>query len=183
MLEVELKARIEDPGAVEGRVAAFARFVKKVDKSDSYWHGPGWRDRRGTRGFRVRSEGDSFVVTFKSKRLEGGFEMNQEREFEISDPAVFDEFVRRIGCEPYYRKRKVGAAYEYEGMTLEILRVEGAGDFLEIERLLATDAPAALEEARAGLKAALAKAGIPESAIEKRTYSELILGKDGVSVS
>ncbi len=182
MLEVELKARIADPGAVERRVAAFARFVKKVDKSDSYWHGPGWRDRRGTRGFRVRSEGDSFVVTFKSKRLEGGFEMNQEREFEISDPAVFDEFVARIGCEPYYRKRKVGSAYEYEGMTLEILQVEGAGTFLEIERLLPTDSPAALEAARAGLKAALAKAGVPESAIEKRTYSELILGAEGVSV-
>lgn len=183
MLEVELKARIEDPEAVERMISSFARFIKKVDKSDSYWHGPGWRDKRGTRGFRVRSEGNTFVVTFKSKRLDGGFEVNQEREFEISDPAIFEEFVRRIHCEPYYRKRKIGSAYEYEGMTLEVLRVEGAGSFLEIERLLPTDAPTALAEARAGLKAVLAKAGIPESAIEKRTYSELILGAEGRSVS
>lgn len=183
MLEVELKARIQDPEAVERRVASFARHLKRVDKTDSYWHGPDWRDKRGTRGFRIRSEGDTFVVTFKSKRIEGGFEMNLEREFEISDPAVFEEFVRRIGCEPYYRKRKIGVAYDYEGMTLEILRVEGAGSFLEIERLLPTDSPAAVEEARAGLIAALAKAGVPESAIEKRTYSELILGAEGISIS
>ncbi len=179
MVEVELKARIEDPEAVERRVASFARFVRKVDKSDSYWHGPGWRERRGTRGFRVRTEGPAFVVTFKTKRVEAGVEVNREREFEISDPEVFREFVERIGCEPYYRKRKTGAAYEYEGMTLEILKVEGAGAFLEIERLIPTESPAALAEARAGLKAALDRAGVPESAIEGRTYSELILGTAG----
>lgn len=181
MVEVELKARIEDPGAVERRVASFARFVKKVDKSDSYWHGPGWRERRGTRGFRVRSEGSVFVVTFKTKRVEAGYEVNLEREFEISDPGVFREFVERVGCEPYYQKRKIGSAYEYEGMTLEVLRVEGAGFFLEIERLLPEESPAAVDNARAGLKTALAMSGVPETAIENRTYSELILGVERAS--
>jgi len=181
MVEVELKARIEDPEAVERRVESFARFVKKVDKSDSYWHGPGWRERRGTRGFRVRSEGSSFVVTFKSKRVEAGYEVNREREFEISDPGVFREFVERVGCEPYYQKRKIGSVYEYEGMTLEVLRVEGAGSFLEIERLLPEESPAAVETARAGLRTALVLAGVPETAIESRTYSELILGAERAS--
>ena len=178
MVEVELKARIEDYEAVERRVASFARFIRKVNKSDSYWHGPGWREQRGSRGFRVRSEGSSYVVTFKAKRVEGGFEVNQEREFEISDPSAFREFVRRVGSEPYYDKRKIGVAYEYEGMTLEILKIEGAGTFLEIERLLPTDGETALETARNDLRRALTMAGVPESAIESRTYSELILGSE-----
>lgn len=176
MIEVELKARIEDKAAVEARVAAFASFLRRVDKRDSYWHGPAWQSQRGTRGFRVRSEGNTFVVTFKTKRIERDFEVNREREFTISDPEIFQEFVLRVGCEPYYTKRKTGAAYEYGSMTLEVLEVEGAGAFLEIERLLDSDNPSAVEAARTGVRAALARAGVPESAIETRTYSELILG-------
>jgi len=176
VIEVELQARIEDAAAVERRVASFAKFLRRVDKRDSYWHGPDWKSQRGSKGFRVRSEGSIFVVTFKTKRIEAGGEVNLEREFEISDPEVFQEFVQRIGCEPYYRKRKTGTAYEYNEMTLEIMEVEGAGTFLEIERLLDTDSPSAIETARSELLAVLALTGVPQSAIEPRTYSDLILG-------
>jgi len=176
LIEVELKARIEDAVAVERRVAAFARFLRRVDKRDSYWHGPDWKLQRGSKGFRVRSEGNDFVVTFKAKRVEEGIEVNREREFTISDPEAFQEFARRIGCEPYYRKRKTGTAYEYDGMTLEMLEIEGLGSFLEIERLLPEASSPAIEAAREQLLAALDRAGVPRSAIESRTYSELILG-------
>lgn len=177
MIEVELKAHIGDAAEVERRVATFARFLRRVDKRDSYWHGPDWRPQRGTKGFRVRSEGDTFVVTFKTKQLEDGIEVNHEREFEISDADIFQEFVLRIGCEPYYKKRKTGSAYEYKGMTLEILEIEGLGAFLEIERLLDVESAPAIAAARDELKAALGLAEVSESAIEERTYSEMIVGK------
>ncbi len=179
MIEVELKARIEDARAVESRVASFARFLRRVDKRDSYWHGPDWQAKRGTRGFRVRSEGNLYVVTFKSKTIEGGVEVNREREFEISDPDAFQEFILRVGCEPYYRKRKTGAAYEYEGTTLEVLEIEGLGAFLEVERLVNLGSPEEIDAARGAVRAALALAGVPESAVEPRTYSEMIVGDGG----
>jgi adenylate cyclase, class 2 len=176
VIEVELKAHIEDKAAVERRLASFAKFLRPVDKRDSYWHGPDWKRERGSKGFRVRSEGSALIVTFKTKRMEGGVEVNREREFGISDAEAFREFVERIGCEPYYRKHKTGVAYRYDGMMLELLDVEGVGVFLEIERLLDSDAPETISKARKDVHAALALAGIPESAIEPRTYSELILG-------
>ena len=177
MTEVELKAHVEDTAAVERRVASFATFLHRVDKRDSYWHSPGWKSHRGSRGFRVRSEGTGLMVTFKIKHIEDGMEVNNEREFGITDAQAFQEFVERLGCEPYYQKRKIGVAYRYDNMTLEILEVEGAGAFLEIERLLESDDPEAISRAREDVRAALALAGVSESAIETRTYSQMILGK------
>lgn len=176
MIEVELKARVDDLASVEARVAAFARFERDVSKCDEYWHGPDWRFVRGTKGFRLRRDAGKAIVTFKQKRNEGGIEINKETEFEVSDAAAFEALVARIGCEPFYRKRKDGKAYEYDGATIELVSIEGIGSFIEIERLAETDDPAELALAQGAIRAILGMAGVPESDIEGRSYSELLLG-------
>ncbi|HUW42532.1 MAG TPA: CYTH domain-containing protein [Rectinemataceae bacterium] len=201
MIEVELKARLGDREAVQARVAAFARYSGPVDKFDSYWHEPDWRRARGAKGFRVRDEGGSSVVTFKTKRVEAGVEVNLEREFGVGDPDIFVEFCRRLGCEPFYTKRKRGSRYVYDPpaasaaatgprpgaqsgesaaaysrpATIEIIEVEGLGDFIEIEILLENEEPAALAAAQAELRGLLERAGVSASEIESRFYSELLM--------
>lgn len=176
MTEIELKARIAEPKTVEGRVATFARFVRAFDKLDSYWHGPDWRFSRGTKGFRLRSDGDKSIVTYKLKRNEGGIEINKETEFEVSDKDAFKGLIERVGCEAFYEKRKTGVMYEYEGYTIEISAVGGLGTFIEIERVLDTEDPGVIAIIQGELKALLVRSGIPESDIEGRSYAELILG-------
>jgi len=78
MMEIELKARVRDKAAVQKRVESFARFLRDFDKSDEYWHGPDWRFARGTKGFRLRKDGEKALVTFKQKRNDGGIEINRE---------------------------------------------------------------------------------------------------------
>ena len=191
MIEVELKARVRDRAAVEAAVAAFARPVGKVEKRDAYWHGPDWRLNRGARGFRIRSEGPAAfgagsgatsVVTFKTKRSEGGIEINREREFQVSDPEAFIEFALRLGCEPFYDKSKSGLAFKAaspgacpEEITIEIIEVAGLGDFIEIEAILEDEDPARLALAQGEIRAILARAGLGEGDIEPRFYSELLM--------
>ena len=192
MIEVELKAHVADRAAVEMALASFAVFDGPVDKLDAYWHGPDWRLARGKKGFRVRAEGGRSVVTFKNKRSEGGIEVNREREFEISDAEAFAEFAQRLGCEPFYRKRKRGARYRVDpeadadlrpacdGMdrreaTIELVEVEGLGDFIEIEVLLPDDDASAVTRARDEIRSLLERAGIPAEAVEPRYYSELLM--------
>jgi len=176
MMEIELKARVRDPEAVEAKVRSFARFVRSFDKSDGYWHGPEWRFSRGTKGFRLRMDDGKAVVTFKQKRNDGGIEVNRETEFEVSDAAAFTALVERIGCEPFYRKRKRGNAYEHDDCTIEMVRVDGVGDFIEIENLLERDDPEAIALAQGTIRTILAMAGVPDGEIEGRSYSELVLG-------
>jgi predicted adenylyl cyclase CyaB len=189
VIEVELKAHVRDRAAVEAAVAAYARPLGLVDKRDAYWHGPDWRLNRGTRGFRVRSEcpagsgaggAASTIVTFKTKRSEGGIEINREREFEVSDPEAFVEFAQRLGCEPFFEKRKRGFAFKSGGLgfceaTIEIVEVEGLGDFIEIEVLLEEEEPSMVALAQGEIRALLARAGVGEEDIESRFYSELLI--------
>lgn len=179
MIEVELKAHVRDRAAVEAAVASFARLEGAVDKRDAYWHGPDWRLNRGTRGFRLRSEREGTVVTFKTKRSEGGIEINRESEFEVSDPGVFAEFALRLGCERFYEKRKRGRVYKAGdgagGATIEIVEVEGLGCFIEIEVLLEDEDPARVALAQGEIRSLLARSGVGEADIESRFYSELLM--------
>jgi adenylate cyclase class IV len=189
VIEVELKARVRDRAAVLARVASFARAEGQVDKLDEYWHGPGWREDRGARGFRIRGEGGKTVVTRKAKRREGGVEANREREFSVSDRDCFVEFVQSLGCEPFYSKRKRGEAFTAlvggEGRgpsagaaamaaTIEVFEVIGLGDFIEIEILVPEGDPEAVARASREVRALLSRSGLSESDVEPRFYSELL---------
>jgi predicted adenylyl cyclase CyaB len=190
VIEVELKAHVRDRAAVLAAVSSFALAEGEVDKSDEYWHGPDWRLHRGAKGFRVRTEGDASVVTFKTKRSEGGIEINREREFSISDAEAFTEFVERLGCEPFYQKRKHGRKFRAGGSasdpdtaTIEILEVVGLGDFIEIEILLPNEEPAAIALAQGEIRSLLARSGVREEDIESRFYSELLIAAGLVKTS
>jgi len=183
MIEVELKARVRDRTAVETAVRSFAVFAGDIDKRDIYWRttssGAGIPDR----GFRVRYESGACVVTFKHKSMEGGAEINIEREFGVTDPDVFAEFAQRLGCKIWYEKRKRGLRFEtvskyaYDGKALlEIVDVENLGSFIEIEELLHEDRKSLVEDALSEISGLLARTGLAETDIESRYYSEL-LGK------
>jgi predicted adenylyl cyclase CyaB len=181
MIEVELKARVRDRAAVESAVAAFAARVREVDKADSYWRAPSWRTDAAKKDFRVRQEDGASVVTFKEKRVEGGIEVNLEREFEVSDPDAFGALALRLGCEPSYEKRKRGTMYEAAAKcassgvaSIEIVEVVGLGVFIEIEELLAEADAAAVARARDEILDLLALSGCGEADIESRFYSELL---------
>jgi predicted adenylyl cyclase CyaB len=193
MIEVELKARVRDRAAVEAAVRGFASPAEEVDKRDAYWLAPapaaapdGATESSGAaasarRDFRVRREGGASVVTFKDKRVELGIEVNVEREFGVSDPAAFDSLALRLGCRRWYEKRKRGLRFEAASAvasggraTIEVVEIEGLGDFIEIEVLLESAEGEAVAAARSELRALLARAGCAESDIEDRFYSRLL---------
>jgi predicted adenylyl cyclase CyaB len=183
MIEVELKARVRDRAAVETALRNFAVYVGEIDKRDIYWRAPSSDAGVPNRTFRVRYESGACVVTFKHKSVEGGAEINIEREFGVSDPDVFAEFAQRLGCELWYEKRKRGLKFEtvskyaYDGKALlEIVDVENLGCFIEIEELLHEDRKSLVEDALSEISGLLARTGLSETDIESRYYSEL-LGK------
>jgi len=143
LIEVELKARLRDRAAASSAVSSFAREKGEIDKADEYWREPDWRRSSVARGFRIRTEGGASTVNFKEKSREGGIEVNRESEFEVSDRDALVDFLRRLGCEPSYAKRKRGRSFQAGGegdcpdtATIEIIEVVGLGYFIEIEILL-----------------------------------------------
>jgi adenylate cyclase class 2 len=201
-IEIELKARLDGPGAVGERLNALAVYEGSYEKNDTYWIAAGNVSGEGS-GLRVRREsrvgasgraGASVLITYKTKEFRDGIEVNDEREFYVSggedrsgDPAdfggaeVFEELLYRLKLRPDIRKEKRGRAWTVPGppfpsITVELSLARDLGWFVELEILADDRDEKTIVESRARLLALLDSLGVPRERIEGRTYTEMLRG-------
>ncbi len=128
----------------------------------------------GNSNIRVRRQDGKTIVTYKKKEIRNKIEVNEEKEFEVSDAFLFEELLQRLGLEVSLRKHKIGKVWEWDGMTIELSLVETLGWFIELEILADTNDSETVNSARHKLLACLDRLGIPEEAIESRYYTEML---------
>ncbi len=121
------------------------------------------------------------LVTYKQKRRECkenvALEVNDEKEFAVSDRTEFERFLHKAGFEAVSEKHKKSMQWEKDGVLIELCTVEPLGDFLEMEILSETTDENRVNEARFALEKLLKKYGIPLEQIEPMYYSELLKAK------
>ncbi|MDR2760113.1 MAG: class IV adenylate cyclase [Spirochaetaceae bacterium] len=185
-IEIELKAWADDPDGLRDRLFSFAGFDASFEKADSYWFFTGAGSSVPLSGVRIRKEtrtghsgsiSHTLWVTYKVKEVREGMEINDEREFSVSDGAAFEELLRRLGLEKGIEKNKKGWAWICEGITVELTEVEGLGWFVELEIITDDDTNEAVTAARLRLLALLHKIGIKKDRIEPRYYTEMLREK------
>ncbi len=177
MLEIELKAVVRDWSGVESLLEGFMGFAGEIDKKDEYWSLPMASSFMPAAGFRLRlrTEPGKATVTFKEKTYTDNIEVNKEVEFGILDAEAFRNFLDKMSARLLYRKRKTGKAWAGEGgIVAELVRVEGLGDYLEVEIVKEEDAEIDVEAIKKSLVEVLERCGLPASAIEARPYSQLL---------
>jgi adenylate cyclase class 2 len=196
-VEIELKARADDPGALKQRIQPLGVFLGEFLKEDRYWF-PQTEGQSGEippSGLRLRRErfqnsrgelSRTLRATYKTKEVRQGIEVNQEREFTVSEedagataqgataPSAFEELLGRLGLRPGIAKEKRGWAWDCQGITLELCEVKGLGWFAELEILAGDDGEATVAAARARLLTLLGRLGIGEDRLETRYYTELL---------
>jgi adenylate cyclase class 2 len=187
-VEIELKAWVDDPDRLRLRLFLFAGQGTSFEKADAYWVFPGECDAVLPSGVRLRKEtrtapsgevSQVLWVTYKVKEVREGMEINDEREFSISDGAAFEELLRRLGLQKDIEKNKRGWAWICDGITAELTEVEGLGWFVELEIVTDTDTDGTVTAARTRLLALLRKIGIKKDRIEPRYYTEMLREKAG----
>jgi predicted adenylyl cyclase CyaB len=183
-VEVELKAHIDDVERMKARLSAVGSYCRSYRKSDSYWLSP----KAYISGVRVRREQgveadgtahESAVVTVKEKTVSGGIEVNDEREFTVSDAALFEELLGNLGMRRAITKEKNGWAWTIAAAALpqilaELSLVTGLGWFVELEIICPDNCGPEIEESRKRLLALLAELEIPTQRIESRPYTEML---------
>ncbi|GMO29780.1 MAG: hypothetical protein Ta2F_05200 [Termitinemataceae bacterium] len=185
--EIELKAWVDDPELLKQTLMKLAEFKCEYKKEDVYFINKtakllpsGIRIRKETISDAQKKTKETIVVTYKTKEVRGGIEINNENEFEIcalnnqTPDKTFTDLLDLIGFKPAQRKTKNGFAWIYENITAELSLVEKLGYFLELEILSETDAPSVVEKSRAELLAFLEKCGIGKDKIESRYYTEML---------
>jgi adenylate cyclase class 2 len=191
-IEIELKIRVEDPHALNERLSLLAPLpALSFEKDDCYWTavpgGGSGGDGPKRPVVRLRKERiarpggeteEKALVTHKIKEVREGMEINDEREFTVSDPAVFEGLLQGLGLEPGMRKHKRGWAWTVGGIHAELCEVSGLkrslGWFLEIEILAESAGEPVVADARKKLLDFLEKIDMPLDRIEERYYSELL---------
>jgi len=192
-VEIELKTWLDNHEQVKHRLFPLGRYVRSFEKTDTYWFpirddDPGISISRS--GLRVRrersvSDGDvehqSVLVTSKQKKVSGNIEVNDEREFAVSDAGLFEELLCDLGLFKAMYKKKTGWEWrvpsgddDRRSIGAEISMVKDLGWFLELEILAEDDSEQVVEECRAELVSLLEKLRISEDKIEARSYTKLL---------
>jgi adenylate cyclase class 2 len=196
--EIELKAWVDDRGAVEQRMHALADLTADYEKEDRYWIPvlpQGERSAASVSGVRIRRETATArdgavesvtLVTYKAKEVRGSMEINDEKEFSVKAPpgggaggaeaalGAFEGLLEMLGLKPGMSKKKRGRSWKYGNITVELSDVEGLGCFLELEILADDDEPETVELARRSLLGLLGLTGVSEDRIETRYYNEML---------
>ena len=122
-----------------------------------------------------------YLVTYKQKRRickeNPALEVNDEKEFAVSDRAEFERFLQKAGFEAVFEKHKKSMQWTKDCVLIELCTVKHLGDFLEMEILAETADKKYIKEARLKLEKLLKKYGIPLEQIEPMYYSELLNAK------
>lgn len=175
--EIEVKAHCTPSHELERALEAECRYLGPVDKSDRYFLFPGAQAGED-RNFRIRTEAGASMVTWKSRRRLGVMEVNQEREFPISEPDAFLELCLAMGASEYFRKTKKGRAYGCGEWTVELVEVEPLGYFLEIELLVECPQegpePSLVSSTKEAMLEFLGRLGVATDHVEESSYSALI---------
>ena len=172
MLEIEVKAALQDRREVETRLRSLgAKAEEERRQVDLYFAHP-CRDFGATdEALRLRLDGDRQVMTYKGPKLDARSKTREE----IEQPIEFDRMVttlRRLGFKDFLRVEKVRTDYVWEDIVISLDRVDGLGDFVELE---VED-----DDRERGLRRILdlkSKLGVQGN--ETRSYLELIMEKEG----
>jgi len=182
VLEIELKAWIDDPEQLRQHLKATAESIGVSHKLDLYLCGseadPLNCDPRRDRIVRIRDLGKECLLTVKHKQIEDGIEVNVESELGVDGAAAAEELLRALGFQAFLRKEKRTELFrdrETPELVYELNEIVGLGWFIELEWLLPAESGAEqLAAVRERLQGALAALGVDPERIEPRLYMEML---------
>ncbi|MFW5743550.1 MAG: CYTH domain-containing protein [Spirochaetota bacterium] len=190
--EIEMKAWVLDWEALEATLRDRCTFERLFRKEDRYFATPDGEGlvrvridaAPGSAGRALGGGSCGAYVTSKEKHVHEGMERNLEREFGVDDAEAFIDLVTSFGCRETFAKTKAGLRFTRDGLTVELARVQGLGDFLEVECVVADDNAAEGDAARhreaaARIRAFFSELGVPDERIEPRPYMQLLRERRG----
>jgi adenylate cyclase class 2 len=200
--EIELKAWVDDSAELSATLSMIAQFEFEYVKEDDYWFPSDKFPADAANplpksGVRIRkektvdvdeNEHNFVLVTYKTKEIRDGIEINNENEFTLAaapdapiETAIinFEDLLGKLYLQRGYSKKKQGFSYTYNNITVELSLVDRLGWFLELEIITETDDAETLTAARNALLNFLSQTGIGEDKIETKYYSELLKERGG----
>jgi len=154
---------------------AGAALEKIVEQSDSYYNAPHRDFALTDEALRLRDQGGQFYMTYKGKKLDPGSKTRKEVEVEVADLKKTEEILLSLGFKKTLEVHKKREIYHLDGAEICLDRVEGLGDFVELETLAISDTD--IESRRDWLIGIKRDLGIKGELI-RESYLEMLLNKN-----
>lgn len=179
MIEVEVKAWIEDLTEIEKRILQDnARYVKTLHQKDIYFKHPTRNFAKTDEAIRVRCEDDRSLITYKGPKLDKKSKSREEYEVEIKNPEKMQEILVKLDFTPVPSVEKVRRIYEVDEMIVALDEVKDVGKFIEVE--MEAETPDEYKVKRNKILARLKKWSISKNQLERSSYLELFFLKKGL---
>lgn len=174
MLEIEIKAQVEDPGEIRDRLLlGHAIPSGRIHERDIYFNAP-HRDFGITdEALRLRYAGGGAVLTYKGPKMkEYLLKAREELNTGVGSGSGTELILERLGFTRVAEVEKWREYYTYKGALVSLDEVQGLGNFIEIEAV-GTSGPGSPEELVRTIAEELGVTGGPILS----SYLELLLAK------
>lgn len=175
-MEVEVKAPVADRDELRSRLRARgAELCEEREEADVYYDHPQRSFADTDEALRIRETGTGTQVTYKGPRVDETTKTREEIDLAVAGAEQARALLLALGFEPAGRVVKHREVYRLDELTVTLDRVEGLGDFVEIETVVQEG----VDEAREAVLALAEELGLTET--ERRSYLELLLeeGEEG----
>ncbi|MFB6296592.1 MAG: class IV adenylate cyclase [Halobacteriales archaeon] len=186
MYEVEVKVRADHEPVRDQLRERGAKPLGAVRQLDTYYDHPDRAFAETDEALRLRREeaaeggedrnGGVARLTYKGPLVESASKTREEVETDVGDPEAIDAILGAVGFEAAAEVRKERERFTLSGYTVTLDSVEGAGEFVEIEREGTEGEIGALRE---GARDLLSDLGLDPTEHVRTSYLELVLEDEG----
>ncbi len=172
MYEVEVKVSA-DVSAVRERLIDHGAEARGTETQvDTYYDHPSRSFAETDEALRIRRVDGAATVTYKGARIDDASKTRAEIQTVVEDGDAAAAILEALGFEAVADVRKERERYRFEGYTVTLDRVEGAGEFVEVET---TGDEAEIESLRDGAYDVLRKLDLDPERQIPTSYLELVL--------
>jgi adenylate cyclase class 2 len=179
MLEVEVKARLEDKASLVARLNLLgAVYTGKLEEKDIYFNHPCRDFRQTDEALRLRTvttgktAPEQIFLTYKGKKLGHGVKSREEFTVQLRDEEGIQNIFKKLGFKEVGVVKKARELFKLGEISVCIDQVSNLGTFVEIEIVQPAEN---FKNSKRRILSLLDKLGINPSQIVEKTYLELIL--------
>lgn len=171
---IEVESKYWSPGNDKVENALVSMGAKKIYSGameDVYFIHPVRDFGKTDEALRLRKKEDGAELTYKGPRMSlSTTKAREEITLKTDNPLAAQRIIERLGFKEGYVVRKIRESYIYDKLRIELDRVEGLGEFVELEVL--TESPE-----RAASLLELTRKELALDRLEQKTYLELLIEK------
>lgn len=176
MIEIEVKARVDDPKRFERAIIALgATPIGIENQTDTYYNSQHGDFGKTDEALRIRVQDGRYFLTYKGPKMDSVSKTRKEFQVDISDADGMGKILTSLGFFPVATVTKKRKNFRLGDFIIALDDVRNLGNFMEIE--ISVNDSGKYEEKVESIFKFFERLGIGRKSTIRRSYLEMMLGK------